>query len=186
MDKKKERLLELIKKEAFSLRPVVLSSGKKSNYYVDCRMITLHPEGATLVAEIFFDMLDGRDFDALGGLTMGADPIAGAFAVVSFQHNKPKQGFIVRKEQKKHGTQKLVEGPLKSGSKVVVVDDVATTGDSLLAAIDAVEAFGCIVVGVLVVVDRMEGAKEKLAGRGYILESIFTIEDLMGNGPKNT
>lgn len=176
---KRTRLLELIKKEALSVKPIVLSSGKKSDYYIDCRLITLHPEGAFLIADVFFDMLEDVEFDALGGLTIGADPIAGAFAAVSFQRGRPKPTFIVRKEQKKHGTQKLIEGPLKGGSRVVIVDDVATSGGSLLSAIDAATSAGCSVAAVLVVVDRMEGAREKLAERGYRLLSIFTREDLL-------
>jgi orotate phosphoribosyltransferase len=176
---KKERLLELIKQEALSIKPIILSSGKKSDYYIDCRLITMHPEGAALIADIFFDMLKDKKIDALGGLTMGADPIAGAFAAVSFQRGRPIPTFIVRKEQKKHGTQKLVEGPLKTGMKVAIVDDVATSGGSLLAAIKGVEESGCSVAAVMVVVDRMEGGAEALAEKGHVLESIFTRDDLL-------
>lgn len=176
---KRKRLLELIKQEALSIKPIILSSGKKSDYYIDCRLITMHPEGAALIADIFFDMLADKEVDALGGLTIGADPIAGAFAAISFQRNRPIPTFIVRKEQKKHGTQKLVEGPLKKGMKVAIVDDVATSGGSLLSAIFAVEEFGCKVVSVMVVVDRMEGGKEALSEKGYKLESIFSKDDLL-------
>jgi orotate phosphoribosyltransferase len=176
---KRERLLELIKQEALSIKPIILSSGKKSDYYIDCRLITMHPEGAALIADIFFDMLADKEVNALGGLTIGADPIAGAFAAISFQRGRPIPTFIVRKEQKKHGTQKLVEGPLKKGMNVAIVDDVATSGDSLLSAIFAVEEFGCKVAAVLVVVDRMEGGNAALAEKGYKLESIFTRDDLL-------
>lgn len=178
---KRERLLELIKEKALFRETITLSSGKKSDYYIDCRLITMDPEGATLISEIFFDMLKDKRVDSLGGPTIGADPIAGSFAVVSHQHGKPIPTFIIRKGQKTHGKQKTVEGPLRKGSRVAIVDDVATTGKSLLNAIQAVEEYGCEVEAVLVVVDRLEGAKEILAERGYELLSIFTKKDLLEN-----
>ncbi|MBN2014211.1 MAG: orotate phosphoribosyltransferase [Candidatus Altiarchaeota archaeon] len=180
---KRKRLLELIREKALSKEAMTLSSGKKSDYYVDCRLITMEPEGATLISEIFFDMLKDKGVDSLGGPTIGADPIAGSFAVISLQHGQPIPTFIIRKEQKTHGKQKTVEGPLREGSRVAIVDDVATTGNSLLNAIRAVEEYECKVEAVLVVVDRLEGAKEKLAERGYELMSIFTKEDLLKNEP---
>lgn len=169
----------MIREKALFREPITLSSGKKSDYYIDCRLITMDPEGATLIAEIFFDMISGRGVVSLGGPTIGADPIVGAFAVISHQRGQPIPTFIIRKEQKKHGTMKPIEGPLKKGSKVAIVDDVATTGNSLIRAIQTVEEYGCDVDAVIVVVDRFEGARELLSERGYELMSIFTRDDLL-------
>ena len=175
---KKEKLLELIKEKALVVGEIKLASGKTSNYYIDCRKITLDPLGVYLTAEILFDKLKDDDIHALGGLTLGADPICGAFAVVSYLNNKPIQTFIVRKELKKHGTMKAIEGNLEPKSKVAIVDDVATTGGSIIKTIKAVEEQGCTVQRVIVLVDREEGAKENLAEKGYKLESIFSRKDL--------
>jgi len=175
---KKHRLLELIKKEALFKGDFTLSSGKKSGYYIDMRLVTLSSEGAYLIADLFFDLLKDEDVDAVGGLTMGADPMTGAIAAVSFIRGKPMHAFIVRKEEKKHGKAKAVEGPLKKGARVAVVDDVATTGGSLVKAIEAVKKEGCEVVKVLSVVDREEGAAKELAAMGYTLVSLFSKKDL--------
>lgn len=171
--------MKLIRREALFLESITLTSGRKSNYYIDCRLITLNPEGATLVAELLFDRLKEKEMDAFGGTSIGADPICGAFSVISYQKGRPIPTFIIRKKQKEHGKQRLIEGPLKRGSKVVIVDDVATSGNSLLGAIKIVEKHDCKVTGVIVIVDRLEGAREKLAEEGYELESIFTREDLL-------
>lgn len=178
MEDKKSRLLELIKKEALFKGNFVLASGKKSDYYIDLRLITLHPEGTCLIAEILFDLLKNENIDSLGGLTLGADPICGAFSAISYLKGKPTPSFIVRKEEKIHGKRKTIEGPLKRGSRVAVVDDVATTGRSLIKAIKAVTEEGCEIVKVITIVDREEGAKERLAGEGYELLSIFNKKDL--------
>lgn len=175
---KRERLLELIR-ENTTKSNVKLSSGRSSNYYIDCRMVTLNPEGAALVAEILFDILKDENIDAVGGLTLGADPICGAFSVISYQKGRPIPTFIVRKEKKEHGRQKRIEGNLKKGSKVAIIDDVATTGNSLLTAINAVAEEGCRVQRVIVIVDRNEGAKEKLSEKGYELESIFRADEIL-------
>ena len=178
MDDKRKRLLKLVKESALSIGEITLSSGKKSSYYIDCRRITLDPEGAYLVAKILLDMFHEEGIDAVGGLTLGADPILGALAAVSFIEDKPISTFIVRKKSKKHGTKKAIEGSLKVGSKVAVVDDVATTGNSLMQVIDVVEKRDCEVRKVVVIVDREEGAKKTISERGYALESIFSRREL--------
>ncbi len=180
LTKEKGRLLTLIKKKALKLGLITLSSGKKSNWYVDLRLITLDSEGAYLIGKILYAFLENEKIDALGGPTMGADPLCGAFAVVSYLHNTPISTFIIRKEPKKHGRLLQIEGSLKKGSKVVIVDDVSTSGGSLLKAIDVVEKEGCEVIKVVTILDREEGAKEKLAQAGYQLSSIFTKKDLLG------
>jgi orotate phosphoribosyltransferase len=172
------RLLELIKKEALFKGDYTLSSGKKSSYYIDLRLITMSAEGAYLIANILFDELKDENIDSIGGLTLGADPIASAYAAISFLRGKPASAFIIRKEEKKHGKAKLIEGPLKKGARVVIVDDVATSGGSLVKAIDAAEAEGCKVVKVMSLVDRNEGASSELAKRGYSLQSLYNLKDL--------
>lgn len=174
----KQRLLELLKKEALKKGKFVLSSGKVSNYYLDGRIITLTPEGAFLVAGIILELIKGKDVNAVGGPTLGADPIAGAVACLSHINGIALKTFIVRKAAKIHGTQRQIEGPeLKKGDKVVLVDDVATTGKALLEAKDALDKAGVEVLKAIVIVDRDEGAAENLAKAGLELESIFQVAD---------
>src|SRR5262245_19942431 len=170
-----DRLREILATQAVIRRPIVLSSGKPASYYVDGRLVTLSPEGAYLTALAILDALRDVEVDAVGGPTVGADPIAGAVAAVSAQVCRPLAGFIARKETKSHGTGRLVEGPVAPGMKVAVVDDTATSGTSLFQAIDAVEGIGCTVVAVIALVDRLEGARERLAQRGYDYRPLFTI-----------
>lgn len=174
----KEKLFALLNQEALKRGKFMLSSGKESNYYLDGRIITLTPEGAFLVANIILDMVKNEELDAIGGPTLGADPICGALACVSHINNKPIKTFIVRKEAKEHGMQQQVEGPaLKSGDKVVLVDDVATSGKAILAAKQALDKIGVVSEKAIVIVDRKQGACENLAKAGLKLESIFTITD---------
>jgi orotate phosphoribosyltransferase len=176
----KMRLLALIKTKSLEVgKPIKLASGKMSNMYIDAKMVTLDSEGAYLTAKVLFDSLENEEFDAIGGLTMGADPIVGAFAAYSYSNNRPISTFIVRKEPKKHGKQNWIEGPLKNNSKVIVIDDVTTTGTSLFQAIEKIEETGCKILKVITLVDRMEGAKEFLKEKGYKLESIFDTSDLL-------
>lgn len=172
------RLFKLLKKEALKKGRFVLSSGKISNYYLDGRLITLSPRGAYLAASIILEMIKGKNIDAIGGPTLGADPIVGAIACLSYINKSPIKTFIVRKEIKGHGTKQQIEGPaLKKKNRVVLVDDVATTGKSLLEAKKALDKIGVCVDRAIVIVDRNEGAKENLARQGLLLESIFKIED---------
>ena len=155
-----------------------LSSGKKSNYYLDGRVITLTPEGAYLVASIILEMVEGQDIAAIGGPTLGADPIVGAVAAISYIKQIPVKTFIVRKETKEHGAQRQIEGPaLENKRKVILVDDVATTGKALIEAKAALDKAGIPVDTAIVIVDRLEGAKDNLAKAGLRLESIFTIKE---------
>jgi len=169
----KEQLKKLLfETGTFKTGEFILSSGKKSNFYIDCRKITLHPEGSRLIAKIIMEKIKGLKIDAIGGLTLGADPITSSVVSIS---NIP--GFIVRKKEKAHGTKQKIEGHLKSGWNVVVVEDVATTGASALQAISAVEAAGAKVVKVISVVDREEGAKETL--KNYDSDPIFKKSELL-------
>ena len=175
----KVRLLALLKKEAFKKGRFVLSSGKVSNYYLDGRIITLTPEGAYLVASIILDLIRKENISAIGGPTLGADPIVGAIAALSHFKRIPIKTFIVRKAAKGHGTQRQIEGPaLKKNSSVILVDDVATTGKALIEARHALGSIGVVVKKAIVIVDREEGARENLAKEGLQLESIFKKKDL--------
>jgi orotate phosphoribosyltransferase len=174
----KKQLFVLLEKEALRRGSFVLSSGKTSNYYLDGRVITMTPEGAYLAASIILAMTRNTGINAIGGPTLGADPIVGAIAAVSHLKQEPMRTFIVRKAAKEHGTQRQVEGPaLAAGDRVVLVDDVATTGKALIEAKQALEKIGVVAQKAIVIVDRCEGAVENLKNSGLALESIFTIRD---------
>lgn len=182
----KARLGRLILKKAYKEGNFVLASGQSSDYYIEGKMVTLDPEGIFLVGNLILEMLDGVDFDAIGGPTIGADPIATAVAFASHLKNPQKSvpAFIVRKKKKEHGAQKMIEGPLPRGSRVVVVEDVITTGGSLLDAIHALEEHGCWIVKVITVVDREGNLVEEV--KKYDLLSIFTISELKKMARENT
>lgn len=174
----KEKLRVLLEREALRRGDFLLSSGRKSSYYLDGRVITLTPEGAYLTSRIILELLRGAPVDAIGGPTLGADPIVGAIAALSHLENMPLKTFIVRKATKEHGTQRQIEGPqLPQNCRVVLVDDVATTGKALIEAQEALQASGIAAKRAIVIVDRLEGARENLAKSGITLEPIFTIKD---------
>jgi orotate phosphoribosyltransferase len=179
-DSKRARLIELLKRDSLRLGSFTLASGRSSHFYIDGRKVTLSAEGARLIGLGVLDRLANHpEVTAIGGLTMGADPIVGATLGLAPEHGKSAlRGFLVRKQAKTHGTGNQVEGPLEKGETVVIVDDVATTGGSSLLAIDAVEAMGCKVALVIVVLDRLEGASKAFADRGVAFQSILTIRDL--------
>lgn len=169
----KQDLKKLLKETgAVKFGDFTLSSGKKSDFYVDCRKVTLHPQGAKLIGKIILDKIKSLKVDAVGGLTLGADPITGAVVTLS-----DIPGFIVRKKAKEHGTGQKIEGLIEKGWNVVIVEDVATTGASALQAIQAAEAIGAKVVKVISVVDREEGAVEAL--KKYCFDPIFTKSELI-------
>jgi len=173
----RQELLKLVKEKAVRKGEHTLSSGKKSGYYIDGKQVTLDPQGILLVGRMILSMLQGTHADAVGGPTLGADPIAAAVSLLSSQTGHPLKAFIVRKEEKKHGTQKRIEGPeLKAGDRVVMVEDVITSGQSVLEAIREVEKLKCRVVKVICLVDREEGAGELLAP--YQFSPIFTKTEL--------
>lgn len=157
----------------------VLTSGRTSTYYIDAKMTTLDPEGANLTAKLILDVLKSYDVDAIGGFTLGADPIVSAVAALSAETDRPLPAFIVRKEPKKHGERKMIEGPFQPGWKVCIVDDVVTTGGSTLKACEAVEAEGGKIVLTLALVDRQEGGRENLEAKGYPFLSLATRDDLL-------
>lgn len=171
-------LIELIKQRALRFGDFTLASGKKASFYLDCRQITLHSLGARLVAAGMLDLM-AHDFpSAVGGMALGADPITAAIITLADIRQQELKGFIVRKEAKQHGTGRMVEGPVEPGDRVVIVEDVVTTGGSSLRAIEHCEEFGLEVIGVLAVVDRMEGGAEAFAAQGYQLRTLLTVADL--------
>jgi orotate phosphoribosyltransferase len=175
----RERLLELVRKRALRVGKITLSSGKVSDYYVDAREVVLDPEGAYLTGKLMLDMINPKAV-AVAGMTLGADPIVTAISVVGHIEGRDLSALIIRKEPKKHGTQKFVEGPtLPGGSKVAVVDDVVTTGSSLVKSIERLRNEGYEPIQVVAILDREEGGSEKLKEAGYELESIFTRADLL-------
>jgi orotate phosphoribosyltransferase len=179
------RLLELLRTLSFERRQVRLASGKASNFYIDCRRTTLTAEGHWLIGRLLLDRILRLDppVVGVGGMTLGADPIASAVSFASWAAARPLQAFLVRKEPKGHGTNQFVEGlaALPKGSRVVVVEDVVTTGGSGLLACERAEAEGLAVAGVLALVDRQEGGREAFAARGYRLDALFTRADFLGD-----
>jgi orotate phosphoribosyltransferase len=164
-------------------RSLVLSSGRKSNFFIDCRRVTLDPDGALLVGRLVLETALPDDPDAIGGITIGADPIATAVALLSIEQTKSIPAFLIRKDPKPftrpEEPSSFIEGNLKKGFRVVVVDDVLTSGRGILRAINILEDIGCTVINVIALVDRMEGAKEKLETEGYRVQSLFTVKDLL-------
>lgn len=157
-----------------------LSSGRRSDHYWDGKKVTLNPRGAYLVGKAVFDMVSQLEIDAIGGLEVGAIPVATAVALVSSQEGKPIPAFVVRKGRKAHGTGNEIEGKLPEGSRVAIVDDVITSGESIMTAIRAVEQRGCKVVGVVAVVDRHEGGTDKLVSEGYEVGSVLDFKKVEG------
>lgn len=164
-----ERLIALLAEKSVLFGEFTLASGRRSDFYIDARLSTMSPEGLRLIGERGRDAIEraGWKVDAVGGLTMGADPIAYAIAYASADSPKPLRAFAVRKEPKVHGTAKRVEGPFREGDVVAVVEDVITSGSSALSAIEAVEHAGGIVAGVLALLDREEGGRAKIESRGH-------------------
>jgi orotate phosphoribosyltransferase len=184
----KQELLELLTRNSVFQGSFTLASGAQSDLYIDARLTTLDPRGAHLVGQIGWKLVKenaaklGKSIDAIGGLTMGADPVAlsiGLAALADDSHSA-LQVFTVRKSAKIHGRQKLIEGNFAKGDSVVVVDDVITTGGSTQQAIDTIEAAGGRIAFVLVLVDRQEGGREKIEKPGYTVVPIFTRADLIG------
>ncbi len=179
-----ERLKQRIREKSLFRGQVTLSSGKSSDYYLDCRLTTLDPEGSVLVAHAILELLaaEGIRADAIGGMSIGADPIVSAVATLSYLQGRPLRGFLVRKERKEHGRQKRIEGlepnSARSPWRVVIVDDVCTTGKSTLEAIAAAEEEGMKVLAVISLVDREEGGSAELRKK-YPYYAISTARELL-------
>jgi orotate phosphoribosyltransferase len=183
MEQKKAQLLRLLTEKSFRYSPDApfrLASGRQSPYYVDCRPVTHSAEGLTLIGEIIFDMIKDQGVQAVGGLTMGADPMAHAVALISYQQGQPINAFSVRKFIKGYGAGGRVVGPVQPGERVVVLEDVITTGGSVLEAVKAAREFGLTVAQVIILVDREEGGREVVAEQVSALQAVFTLSQLKG------
>lgn len=187
-DMMKKKLIKLINEKAFkySAEPTFkLVSGRMSNYYFNCKAVTLNPEGMCLVGNIIFDMIEKLDVKAIGGLTLGADPISYAVAYTSYLKDKPIEAFIVRKTAKAHGTMEWIEGNVKKSDRVVIVDDVITTGKSTIEAINKAENEGLDIVKIICLVDRQEGGRENIEEAGYKVDAVVLRDEVMSLYTKN-
>jgi orotate phosphoribosyltransferase len=174
----KTQLLDLFCQKAYQEGDFVLSSGQKSSYYINGKQVTLHPQGALAIGKLLLNLLP-PDTQAVAGLTLGADPIVTAVSVVSALENRPTMALIIRKEAKGHGTKAYIEGPeLPQGAKVVVLEDVVTTGKSALQAVEKLQDAGYSVSEIIALVDREQGGKELYASYGLKFTALFTIQDL--------
>jgi orotate phosphoribosyltransferase len=171
-----EKLKEEILKKAVVHGKVILSSGKEAEYYVDLRRVTLDSIAAPLVGEVMLELTRDLDFEAVGGLTLGADPVATAMMHVAAEKGRKINAFVVRKAEKAHGLQRRIEGPDVKGKRVLAVEDTSTTGGSVLMAVDALKEAGAIVVGVAVIVER--GAKERVESAGLKYLAAYQLSDL--------
>ncbi len=174
----REQLLSLVRELAVVHGRVTLSSGRDADYYVDLRRITLHGGAAPLVGRQLLELTEDLDFDAVGGMTMGADPIAAAMLHASSELGRRLDAFVIRKEAKAHGLQRRIEGPDIAGRRVLVVEDTTTTGGTPLAALAACREAGAIPVAVATIADRATGAAEKIEADGVPYRSLFSLEDL--------
>lgn len=178
----KKRLIEIVLERAFqySEEPVFkLVSGRTSNYYFNCKKVTLHPEGMHLIGNIIYGMIQKSDIKGIGGLTLGADPIAHAVAYTSYLKNEPVEAFVVRKNPKTHGTMQWIEGNMQTGDRVVIVEDVITTGKSTIEAIQRSREAGLEVVEAIALIDRQEGGRENIEELGVHVETVITREEVM-------
>lgn len=174
----RQQLIQLIQEHALQFGDFTLASGKQAKFYLDCRKVTLHPQGANQIGAGMLKLIGDAVPDAIGGMAIGADPITAATITLAGQAQVPLLGFIVRKEAKEHGTGRQVEGPVAKGMTVVIVEDVVTSGGSALKAVDAVREFGLEVDRILAVVDRLEGGREAVEAAGLKLETLLTVRDL--------
>jgi orotate phosphoribosyltransferase len=178
----KERLGKIILERSFKYSdnpPFTLASGRLSNFYFNCKPTTLDPEGMNLIGGIIFDMVKDSSITAAGGLTLGADPIANALSVISYQKGKPIKSFIVRKDAKDHGTRSAIEGSVAAGDRVLIIDDVITTGGSTITAIEQARKAGLIVDSVITLIDREEGGRENILQHVESIRSILTRTEVM-------
>lgn len=179
----RDRLADIIFRRSFGRAKVVLASGRESDFYFDMKPTMLDPEGAGLIAREFFEALRGSGTEYVGGLEMGAVPITGGLCQISFELGQPLRGFFVRKQAKGHGAKKLVEGLTRTeslaGKRVVILEDVTTTGESAWKAIEAVRETGADVTMVISIVDREEGAEAFFAGKGMTFRSLFRASEFL-------
>lgn len=175
----RDRLRQMLLDRSMRFGEFVLSSGATSNYYIDVRKTSLHPDGLRMIARMFYEILEKDRVTAIGGLTMGADPLVAGVMWHSLEAGKPLEGFLVRRNLKDHGTRSQVEGNLAGHKRVAILDDVITSGESALIAAEAAESYKAEVVRVLAVVDRGQGASQIFQQRGLPFTPLFSIGELL-------
>ena len=181
-EEQKKRLLRILVEKSFMYSDppsFKLASGKLSSYYVNCKKTAYDPEGINLIGALVFECASRYGPDAVGGLTLGADPLAIAASAESYRRGRPFKAFVVRKAVKEHGTKMPIEGDLRKGERVVIIEDVITTGGSALTAVNAAREFGLEVAAVVALVDRCEGGRERIEKENLPVDSIFTKEQLL-------
>ena len=171
-------LLKIVNEVAVFKGDFTLASGAKSNYYIDGKYTSLTARGMAYFAKVVLEMTKDDEAKYIGGPTMGADPIIGGTIALSYLMGRPIDGFIIRKEQRDHGRMKMIEGPLKEGQKVIIIEDVTTSGGSVIKGIKMVEEMGCTVERVICLVDRLSGAEKNFAEAGYKFTPIFKVNEL--------
>lgn len=173
----KAKLIELVRQHALRFGNFTLASGKTASYYLDCRQVTLHPEGANQIAAGMLEAMRDNLPDCVGGMAIGADPITASIVTLAGMNQLPLRGFMVRKEAKQHGMGRLVEGPVTTGMSCIIVEDVVTSGGSALQAAQAAREFGLEVRGVMAVIDRLEGGRKAFDAAGLSLTTLLDITD---------
>lgn len=172
------RLLEMLRERSFARKKVILASGKESDFFIDCKQTVLSAEGHALVGELMLEALAAFEpFDAVAGVELGGCSLASAVSMKSFERTTPKDAVYVRKEAKDHGSKRLLEGTIKDGSNVAILEDVTTTGGSTLKAVEKIRAAGHRVAGVVTLVDRLEGGREAIEAAGLRFVAIYTRSD---------
>ena len=182
----KVRLARVLLEKSYIEGEFTLTSGRKSDYYFDCRQSSLNAEGAFLIGSIFYDMLKNTDIQAVAGMTMGADPLLTATSLAAYAEGRKLHALIVRKEAKGHGTSRSVEGlaNVENGEKVIMLEDVVSTGGSVIKACKKVEEAGLVVSDIFCILNREEGAVEAIQAAGYSVKAIFTRRELLAFGGK--
>jgi len=175
----REALRRMLLERSMRFGEFVLSSGATSNYYIDVRKTSLHPRGLEWISRLFWELIQGEDVTAVGGLTLGADPLVAGLLLHGAREGHPLDGFLVRRNTKNHGTRGQVEGNLAGHKRVVILDDVITSGESALVAAEAAESYKAQVVRILAVVDRNQGAAQIFQQRGYPFTALFTVNELL-------
>jgi orotate phosphoribosyltransferase len=180
----KRRLARLLLEKSYRTGEFTLSSGQKTTYYFDCRQTALHPEGAWLIGNLFADMIRDIPATAVGGMTLGADPLVTATSVAAWQRGRSLAGLLVRKEAKGHGAQQYIEGlaNVTSGDHVIMLEDVITSGASVLKACRRAQEAGLTIAAVCAILDREEGGREAVSAAGFSLQSLFTRPELVAAG----